>query len=183
MSLKPSELFQNCGPKVLCAINMAAGQSDDPGKTKLQRLLDMAIKLWDSTPPPVKAFPWNRAFDNFVQLILDLILAVVRCLSVPLLVVSSLSEISYCANEKKLFLVPVPLLVGIAVAEVLRQTALDVSPLLKVTYLLRITQLFITLVNLKWGLLDQKNWVSTTSCCIYQHSVWNGFMWWFNILD
>ncbi|KAH7517931.1 uncharacterized protein LOC107411196 [Ziziphus jujuba] len=130
-SFIPSGLFQNSGPKVMCAMNMASGQSDDPGKTKLERLQDMAIKLWESTPAPVKSFPWNRAFDNFVQLILDLILAVVRYLSVPLLVVSSLSEISYCAHEKKLFLMPVPLLIGIAVAEVLRQTALDVSPLLK----------------------------------------------------
>lgn len=116
---------------------MSAGQSDDPGKTKLEHLLDPAMKLWDSTPPPVKSFPWSRAFDNFIQLILDLILAVVKYLSVPLLLVSSLSEMSYCAYQKKLILVPVPLLIGIAVAGVLRQTALDLSPRLKVIFLFR----------------------------------------------
>lgn len=116
---------------------MSAGQSDNPGKTKFERLLDMAMKLWESTPSPVKSFPWSRAFDNFILLILDLILAVVKYLSVPLLLVSSLSEMSYCAYQKKLFLVPVPLLIGVAVAGVLRQTAIELSPLLKVTCLLK----------------------------------------------
>lgn len=130
-------MFQNSRHKILCAINMSAGQSDDPGKTKLEHLLDSAMKLWDSTPLPVKSFPWGRAFDNFIQLILDLILAVVKYLSVPLLLVSSLSEMSYCAYQKKLILVPAPLFIGIAVAGVLRQTALDLSPRLKVIFLFR----------------------------------------------
>ena len=130
-------MFQNSRHKILCAVNMSAEQSDSPGKTKFERLLDTTMKLWESTPPPVKSFPWSRAFDNFAQLILDLILAVVKCLSVPLLLVSSLSEMSYCAYQKKLFLVPVPLLIGIAVAGVLMQTAIELSPLLKVTCLLK----------------------------------------------
>lgn len=129
-------------PKIFCAINMAAGQSDDSGKTKFDQLMENARKLWESSPQPVKSFPWNTAFDNFIQLTLDLILAVVKYLSVPLLAVTSLSEMSYCAHERKLKLVPFPLFIGIAVAAVLRQTALEISPLLKVSFMLRIKKLF-----------------------------------------
>jgi hypothetical protein len=39
---------------------------------------------------------------------------------------------SYCAQEKKLFFVPVSVIIGMAIAEVLKLAALDVSPLLKV---------------------------------------------------
>lgn len=124
-------LVQNPGPNIFCAINMAAGRSNDPEKTNLDHLMDKARKLWESSPQPVKSFPWNRTLDNFIQLTLDLILAVVKYLSVPLLVVTSLSEMSYCAHERKLKLVPFPIFLGIAVAGVLRQTALDISPLLK----------------------------------------------------
>lgn len=66
-------------------------------------------------------------------------MAVVKYLSVPLLAVSSLSEMSYCAHEKKLFLVPVPLLIGMAIADLLRETILDLSPLLKVKIIIKLS--------------------------------------------
>lgn len=93
------------------------------------------VPLWDNCPQSVKSFPWKKALGNFVQLVLDLTLAVVKYLCVPLLAVSSLSEMSYCAHERKLFLVPVPLVIGITVAGVLKETALDLSPRLKVNFL------------------------------------------------
>jgi len=113
-------------------MNMSAQQSDDHGKMKLDQLIDKARKLWDSSPEPVKIFPWNRALDNFIQLILDLILVVVKYLAVPVFAVTSLSEMSYCAHERKLALVPLPVLFGVAVAGILKETALELSPHLKV---------------------------------------------------
>ncbi|POO03054.1 embryo defective [Trema orientale] len=138
-------------PKIFCSINMTAGQSDDSGKTRFDQLMEKARKLWESSPQPVKSFPWNRAFDNFIQLTIDLILAVVKYLSVPLLAVSSLSEMSYCAHERKLKLVPFPLFIGITVAGVLNQAALEVSPLLKdaeVPWHLICVAIFFTLLKL-----------------------------------
>ncbi|GMN69881.1 hypothetical protein TIFTF001_038924 [Ficus carica] len=113
-------------------MNMAAGRSDDPEKTKPEQVMDKARKLWGSSHQPVKTFPWIRELDNFIQLILDLVLAVVKYPSVPLLVVTPLSEMSYCAHERKLKLVLFPFFLGTAVSGVLRRTALDISPLLKV---------------------------------------------------
>lgn len=111
---------------------MSAQESNDHGEIKFDHLLAKAQKVWDSSPQPVRNFPWNKALENFIQLILDLFLAVVKYLSVPVLAVSSLSELSYCAHEKKLFFVPVPVLIGFSVAGVLKETALDSSPRLKV---------------------------------------------------
>nr|POF23874.1 hypothetical protein CFP56_23694 [Quercus suber] len=151
MSFRQFRAFQSTRPKVLCAINMSAGQSDDQGKFKLDHLMDKARKLWDNCPQSVKIFPWKKALWHFVQLILDLTLAVVKYLCVPLLAVSSLSEMSYCAHERKLFLVPVPLVIGITVAGVLRETALDISPHLKdaeVPWHLIAMAIFFTLIKL-----------------------------------
>lgn len=134
MSLKPHKRFQNARSVVSCAMNMTAGQSDDPGRVSWDSVKDRVKKLWDSSPDPVKCFPWNEALDNFIQLIADLILTVIKFLCVPLLAVTSLSEMSYCAHEKKLLIVPFPLIIGFSVAEVMRQTALSLSPILKVRF-------------------------------------------------
>ena len=111
---------------------MSAHQSDDHGKMKLDQLIDKVQKLWDISPEPVKKFPHNKALDNFIQLILDLILVVVKYLAVPVFAVTSLSEMSYCAHERKLVFVPLPVLFGVAVAGILKETALQLSPRLRV---------------------------------------------------
>ncbi|GFP85457.1 hypothetical protein PHJA_000689400, partial [Phtheirospermum japonicum] len=130
LSCKPNQLFQN-GPKTFCSMNMAANQSDDPRKISVGRLVDKARSLWDSSPQPVKSFPWNKTLDNFIQLILDLAVVVIKYLSVPLFIITSISEMSYCAHERKLYLILFPFLVGVAVAGVLRDAALVSSPYLK----------------------------------------------------
>ncbi|XP_022763337.1 uncharacterized protein LOC111308913 isoform X2 [Durio zibethinus] len=151
LTMKQNQVVQNSKPSICSAINMATGQSDDPEKINLDHIIEKARRLWDSTPQPVKRFPWNRALDNFVQLILDLILAVVKYLSLPLLAVSSLSEMSYCAHERKLTIIPVPLLIGFVLAGVLKETALELSPLLKdavVPWHLIAIAIFFTLIKL-----------------------------------
>ncbi|GKV21256.1 hypothetical protein SLEP1_g31253 [Rubroshorea leprosula] len=147
-NLKSNGVIQRNKP-MICA--MAADQSGDSDKLNLESVIEKARRLWDSSPQPVKEFPWNRAFENFIQLFLDLILAVVKYLSVPLLVVTSLSEMSYCAHVKKLPLVPVPLLIGFVVAGVLGETALELSSLLKdakVPWHLIAIAIFFTLIKL-----------------------------------
>nr|XP_027189549.1 uncharacterized protein LOC101514031 isoform X2 [Cicer arietinum] len=129
LGVKPFSASQKTRLKISCAMNMsAAHQSDDDRKVQLDQLIDKAHKLWDSSPEPVKIFPWKRALGNFVQLVLDLTLAVVKYLSIPVFAVTSISELSYCAHERKLVLVPLPVLFGAAVAGILKETALELSP-------------------------------------------------------
>ncbi|KAA0031273.1 uncharacterized protein E5676_scaffold13G00260 [Cucumis melo var. makuwa] len=126
-------------------------QSDDSGRVNWDSLKNKVKQLWDTSPEPVKSFPWNEALDNFIQLIADLILTVIKYLSVPLLLVTSLSEMSYCAHEKKLLIVPFPFIIGFSVAEVMRQTALSLSPILKdleVPWHLITIAIFFTLIKL-----------------------------------
>ncbi|KAK7289875.1 hypothetical protein RIF29_03873 [Crotalaria pallida] len=151
VSVKPFPGSQKTGTNISCAMNMSAQESDDHRKLKLDQLIDKARKLWDSSPEPVKTFPWTKALDNFIQLTLDLILAVVKYLSIPVFAVSSLSEMSYCAHQRKLVLVPIPLLFGVAVAGVLNETALDISPRLRdaeVPWHLIATVIFFTLIKI-----------------------------------
>lgn len=126
---------------------MTAGQSDDSGRVNWDSLKNKVKQLWDTSPEPVKSFPWNEALDNFIQLIADLILTVIKYLSVPLLLVTSLSEMSYCAHEKKLLIVPFPFIIGFSVAEVMRQTALSLSPILKVRFYYHLSIMCETLVE------------------------------------
>ncbi|KAK1394430.1 hypothetical protein POM88_013486 [Heracleum sosnowskyi] len=78
---------------------MAAGGLGEPMKAKLDLISQKARSVWDSSPQPVKSFPWNKAAESFIQLILDLVLAVMKYLSVPVLAVSSLCEMSYCDEQ------------------------------------------------------------------------------------
>lgn len=114
---------------------MAANQPGDPRKLSIGHILDKAKSLWDSSPEPVKTFPWNKTLNHFVQLVVDLVLAVVRYLAIPVFAITSISEMSYCAHERKLHLIPLPFLVGVAVAGVLRNAALESSSYLKVLLL------------------------------------------------
>ncbi|KAK3024542.1 hypothetical protein RJ639_043734 [Escallonia herrerae] len=151
LNFKPNRVFRSSKSNIVCAVNMTAGESGEPGKLNLDHVLNKARKLWDSSPQPVKSFPWNRALENFIQLILDLGLAVIKYLCVPVLAVSSLSEMSYCIHEKKQFLIPFPLLLGVAVAGVVKETALELSPFLKdaeVPWHLIVSAIFFTLLKL-----------------------------------
>lgn len=132
--IKPNLVFQTSRPDFSCAVNMAAGQSGDSEDARFRCLIDKVGELWDGSPEPVKSFPWNRALENFIQLVVDLTLAVVKMLCVPLLGITSLSEMSYCAQERKLFFVPLALIIGFAVAGILKDTALEISPFIKVTF-------------------------------------------------
>ncbi|KAL1557975.1 hypothetical protein AAHA92_08499 [Salvia divinorum] len=110
---------------------MAAIQPGDPKRLSISYIVDKASSLWDSSPRPVKAFPWNRTLNHFIQLVVDLVLAVIRFLAIPVFCIASISEMSYCAHEGKLYLIPLPFLVGVAVAGVLQNAALESSSYLK----------------------------------------------------
>ncbi|KAJ9537791.1 hypothetical protein OSB04_030524 [Centaurea solstitialis] len=151
LSSKPKGLTYGKTSNILCAMNMNAAQPDEDGKSNLDLVLDKARKLWDSSPQEVKIFPWTTALENFTQLIIDIILVVTQYLYVPVMAITSVSEMSYSAHERKLRIIPLPLLIGVAVAGVLRDRALKLSPFLKdakVPWHLYANMLFFTLIKL-----------------------------------
>ncbi|KAL5070907.1 hypothetical protein RYX36_021794 [Vicia faba] len=152
LGIKPFYTSQKTNPKISCAINVsAAHSSDDDRKLQFDRLITKARILWDNSPQPVKNFPWNAALGNFIQLVIDLTLAVVKYLYVPVFTVTSISELSYCARQRKLVLVPLPILLGAALAGILKETALEMSPRLRdaeVPWHLIAIAIFFTLIKL-----------------------------------
>ncbi|CAI9104392.1 OLC1v1003054C2 [Oldenlandia corymbosa var. corymbosa] len=159
---KSQGIGRSMQPQILCAMNLAAGQSDESGNLKFSLILDKAKQIWDNAPQPVKSFPWNKALDNFIQLILDLVLAVIKYLSIPLFALSCVSELSYCAHERKLYFTPVPFIVGAAVTGIVKSAVEEASPSLKnarVPWHLVAVAIFFTLLKLPgpyypyWGRL------------------------------
>ncbi|KAD2393105.1 hypothetical protein E3N88_40082 [Mikania micrantha] len=76
---------------------------------------------------------------------------VTRYLYLPVMLITSVSEMSYCAHERKLALIPIPILIGVVVAGILRNRALKLSPYLmdaKVPWHLYVNMLFFTLIKL-----------------------------------
>lgn len=132
LGVRSSFVFQNTRPRISCSISMSDGHSGDNGRLNLD-LKDKARRVWEDLPHPIKSFPWSRVQDNFSQFLLGVASCVIKYLSAPLLAVSALSEMSYCAHERKLFLVlvPVPLAVGLLVAVILKEAASELSPLIK----------------------------------------------------
>ncbi|CAL9175091.1 unnamed protein product [Musa hybrid cultivar] len=107
----------------------AAASGDSDGSTRLS--MDAIRKLFDGFPQPVKSFPWMRVLWSFQNIICELVWAVAKYLSVPLLAVTSLSEMSYCAHERKMGVIPIPVVVGFAVAGCLKDAAEQFSSDLK----------------------------------------------------
>ncbi|WOK99625.1 hypothetical protein Cni_G08337 [Canna indica] len=99
----------------------ASASGDSDASTRLS--IDDIHKLFDGFPQPVKNFPWMRVLWSFQNIILELFWAVAKYLSVPILAVTSLSEMSYCAHERKMGVIPVPLIVGFTLAGVLKDAA------------------------------------------------------------
>ncbi|KAL2537399.1 embryo defective [Forsythia ovata] len=184
LSLKRNGICR-ASPKVQCIMKMFSGQWDEPGKLRFGHIIDKSRKLWDNAPQPVKSFPWKKASGNFIQLILGLVLAVVKYLSVPVFTITSISEMSYCAHEKKLYLVPLPFLVGVAVAGVLREAAVASSPSLKnaeVPWHLIAVAIFFTLLKLPgpyypyWGRIFIPHFANGGLL----RTLWFAFLWYKN---
>ncbi|KAL1190793.1 hypothetical protein V5N11_010143 [Cardamine amara subsp. amara] len=167
----------------LCrAIHMESGHSGEPEKLSFDNLLKKSKDVWKNSPEPVKKFPWNRALGNFVQLVLDLAISVIKFLFVPVLAVSSISEMSYCAHERKLALVPFPLVIGMVVSGILQETALKISPRLKeaeVPWHLIAMMMFFTLIKLPgpyypyWGRLFVPHFANG----ILLRALWSMYFW------
>ncbi|XP_078442545.1 embryo defective 1273 isoform X2 [Wolffia australiana] len=113
------------------AMDMSAGGSGGQQRISIDAAIEALKELSAGLPAPVRRFPWQTASGNFVRLVVGLVGVVVKFLSVPVLLVSSLSEMSYCAHERKMMAIPVPFLFGFAVAKVVEETALEISPAFK----------------------------------------------------
>ncbi|KAL4588758.1 hypothetical protein LXL04_001653 [Taraxacum kok-saghyz] len=153
LSSKPNPLpyIRKSCSKILFAMNMNASQPNDHGKPIADLILEKTTKLWDNSPQEVKSFPWTRVLENFTQLIIDIILVVTQYLYIPVMAITSVSEMSYCAHERKLAIIPLPILIGVAIAGVLKNRALKLSPLFKdakVPWHLYANMLFFTLIKL-----------------------------------
>ncbi|VVB00594.1 unnamed protein product [Arabis nemorensis] len=169
--------------RFLCrSIHMESEHSGESERFSFDSLLRKTKHVWDSSPQPIKEFPWNRAFENFVQLVFDLAISVVKFLFVPILAVSSISEMSYCAHERRLALVPFPLVIGVVVAGILQETALKMSPRLKeaeVPWHLIAMTMFFTLIKLPgpyypyWGRLLVPHFANG----VLFRSLWSMFFW------
>ncbi|CAN6460040.1 unnamed protein product [Victoria cruziana] len=119
--------FQNLRYTVHCAVNSALGPIEGPEKFNFSQVADAAKNLWEGCPQPVKMFPWKKALLSYVNLIFGLAYGVAKYLSIPLLAISSLSEMSYCAHEKKMKLIPIPLFAGAVMAGILKNSLVEAS--------------------------------------------------------
>lgn len=124
------KLFRYGGGSDLVPLSSSAttsGGSDD----SIRLRIDDILKGFDGFPEPVKNFPWMRVLRIFQSIIFELVFAVLRYLSVPLLAITSLSEMSYCAHERKMGAIPIPFAFGFTLAKVLKGAAEDFSSDLK----------------------------------------------------
>ncbi|KAG6492718.1 uncharacterized protein LOC122000161 [Zingiber officinale] len=125
------KLFRYGGGSDLVPLASSATTSGGSDDSILNLRIDDILKMFDGFPEPVKNFPWMRVVRIFQSIIFELVLAVLRYLSVPLLAITSLSEMSYCAHERKMGVIPIPFAFGFTLAKVLKGVAEDFSSDLK----------------------------------------------------
>ncbi|XP_072952509.1 uncharacterized protein [Typha angustifolia] len=112
------------------SVSATSGNSGSHEELNLEWMVGVR-KMFDSLPQPVKIFPWGRLLGIYQNFIFGLALFVAKYLCIPLLAISSLSEMSYCAHERKMGVIPIPFLLGFALAGIASNAAVDLSPELK----------------------------------------------------
>ncbi|KAJ0987110.1 hypothetical protein J5N97_005466 [Dioscorea zingiberensis] len=182
MKLSPSQSHRR-RHLVPRGINLTAGNYEKPEKMDISGVINALEKQWKNLPQPIKNFPWTKAALNFYHLIFELTCSVAKYLCLPLLAVSSLSEMSYCAHERKMRVIPIPFLLGFAVAGVLKDTAKDLYPDLKegggLPRHLLLVAIFFVLLKLPgpyypyWGRLIIPHFANGALWSI----AWSSFMW------
>eukprot|EP00252_Welwitschia_mirabilis_P012867 TRINITY_DN28407_c0_g1_i1.p1 TRINITY_DN28407_c0_g1~~TRINITY_DN28407_c0_g1_i1.p1 ORF type:complete len:296 (-),score=47.47 TRINITY_DN28407_c0_g1_i1:440-1327(-) len=89
--------------------------------------LKKVSSLWEKSPEPVKVFPWKKAAIRTMHHIFMLMVEVGKWLAVPILFVSSLSEMIYCGLQDKEFVIPIGIVLGVLFAALLKNTAIELS--------------------------------------------------------
>lgn len=115
--------FKRLVPRVM---NVTGGQSGGPDKVR-HVYLEKVRNLWERCPEPIKVFPWDRAYTKFFHRLFSLTFEVGKWLFIPVLFVSSLSEMTYCGWQNKELLIPIGMLAGIYLAGILKETAIELS--------------------------------------------------------
>ncbi|XP_024529839.1 uncharacterized protein LOC112346051 isoform X2 [Selaginella moellendorffii] len=80
---------------------------------------------------PLRSFPWDVAAKRFAARLSDLVWTALKWLTIPVLLVSSASELAYTLVHGKALFVPVSMLLGIALAGIMNEVAKEVSPSLR----------------------------------------------------
>ncbi|KAJ3706055.1 hypothetical protein LUZ61_009760 [Rhynchospora tenuis] len=88
-------------------------------------------KVFDKLPQPIKTFPWSEALSIFQSLVLGLVSTVTKYIGLPLLAISSLSEMAYCSTEGKMGFVPVAFLFGFGLVAAFNNRRFKFFPSLK----------------------------------------------------
>lgn len=124
--LTPTVVIQRPKLSVTCAFNISRGESGGLEEIKNARLEKVQNMLGDFGEP-IKAFPWKKAFTRFFHHLSSLAFWVAKWLSIPVVLISSLSEMTYCGWQNKELLILYGLLSGSVLAGILKETAIELS--------------------------------------------------------
>lgn len=105
--------------------------SSELQETENIHLENTPIKLWEVCPEPVRNFPWKKAGERVIHNLFQPILGVAKRLLIPILAVTFFMEASYCVAQNKELFIPFGLLAGCVFAEILKETAIELSQNLK----------------------------------------------------
>ncbi|KAJ4800858.1 embryo defective 1273 [Rhynchospora pubera] len=95
-------------------------------------LVGYTREVFDKLPQPIKNFPWSEALSIFQILLFGLVSTVTKYIGLPLLAISSLSEMAYCSIERKISVALVAFLFGIGLVAALNDRRLKLFPTFKV---------------------------------------------------
>ncbi|GLJ52144.1 hypothetical protein SUGI_1109310 [Cryptomeria japonica] len=124
--LTPTVVCQRPKHLVTCALNISRGESGGPEENK-NVYLEKVKNILEDCCESIKAFPWKKAYTKFLHHLFSLAFWVAKWLSIPVVIISSLSEMSYCGWENKELLIPFGMVVGIVLAGILKETAIELS--------------------------------------------------------
>lgn len=106
---------------IRCSIKTWAAECFGESKRFGNYLKDLADHLWESSPAPVKEFPWKKAESVAIEQLLDLGHKAFRFAIIALLAISFASDVTMAVLRNRELLIPPGLFIGVALADFLKE--------------------------------------------------------------
>lgn len=103
------------------SIKVRAVEHSGEPKNVTGYLDDLVERLWETSPRPLKEFPWKEAKDMVIKRSLFLGQKALKWSIIVLLVVSSVSDVLLAISRNRELMIPLGLFIGVALTDFLKE--------------------------------------------------------------
>lgn len=110
----------------LCLTRASHAGTEDAQSSEKPVWQKKSSSFSENSVAAVRTFPWEKVYGRFIQRVLDLVWITVKWLAIPVLALSTVSELLYTLSAGKDIFIPLGILTGVLLAKIAGNASLDV---------------------------------------------------------